>query len=52
MDSRIQIKTQKSAMFVKKNLKISMLELKNIVKLGTVIIMQENIDVLHIVYVI
>ena len=52
MNSRDQTKTEKSATFVKKNLKINMLKIKNIVKLGTIFIIQENIEVLRIVYVI
>ena len=39
-------------MFVKANLKISMMNVKNIVKLGTIVIIQVNIEVLHILYVI
>ena len=39
-------------MFVKTNLKISMMNVKNIVKLGTIVIIQVNIEVLHISYVI
>ena len=41
------MKMQKFIMFVKKNLKM-----KIIVQLGTIVILQENIEVLHIVYVI
>ena len=52
MNSRTNIKNQKYAIFVKKNLKINMLQIKDIAKLGTVIIIQENIEVLHIVHVI
>ena len=36
----------------KKNLKINMLKIKNIVKLGTIVIIHVNIDVLRIAYVI
>ena len=42
---------QKSAMFVKKNLNINMLKIKNIVKLVTNDIRQVNIEVLHITYI-
>ena len=35
-----------------KNLKINMVKIKNFVKLGTIVIMQRNIEVLHIAYVI
>ena len=45
------MKIQKSVMFVKKNLKINMLKIKNIVKLETIVIIQENIELLHIAYV-
>ena len=43
---------QKSVVFVKKKLKINILKIKNIVKLEVIVIMQENIKVLHIAYVI
>ena len=52
MNNRTHIKTQKSAIFVKENLKINMLQIKNTIKLRTTGIIQENIEVLHIVYVI
>ena len=42
---------QKFVIFVKKNLKINTLTIKNIVKLGTIANIQENIEVLHIEYV-
>ena len=29
-----------------------MLQMKNIVKLGTIVIIQENIEVLHVLYII
>ena len=47
MSSRNHIKTQKSTIFIKKSLKI-----KSIVKLETIVIIQENIELVHIVYVI
>ena len=50
--NRNHMKMQKSIIFVKKDLKIKMLKIKNNVKLGTIVIMQVNIDVLHIAYVI
>ena len=50
--NRNRMKMQKSIIFVKKSLKIKMLKIKNNVKLGTIVIMQVNIDVLHIAYVI
>ena len=43
---------QKSVIFVKKNVKINMLKIKNIEKLGTIITIQGNIEVLHIAYII
>ena len=43
---------QKFVTFVKKNLKINMLKTKNIVKLGAIVIIQGNIQVLQIAYVI
>ena len=43
------MKIQKSVIIVKKSLKINML--KNIRKLGTIAIMQVNIEVLHIMHV-
>ena len=46
------MKMQKCAIFVKKKLKINMRKIKNIVKLETVVIVQVNIEVLHIAYVI
>ena len=42
----------KFVIFVKKSLKINMLRIKNIAKLGTIVIMQSNIEVLHIACVI
>ena len=46
------MKMQKFVIFVKKNLKINMLKIKNIVKLGIIVIIQVNIEELHIAYVI
>ena len=51
MNNRTHINTRKSAIFAKKNLKINMLQIKNIIKLRTTVIIQENVEVLHIVYV-
>ena len=42
----------KFVMFVKKKLKKKMLKTKIIVKLGTIAIIQRNIEGLHIAYVI
>ena len=52
MNSKNYFKAQKSAIFVKKDLKINMLKIKNNVELGTIIFIQENIKVLHVVYII
>ena len=46
------MKRQKSPMLVEKSLKINMLRIKNIVKLKNIVIIQVNIEVLFIVYVI
>ena len=43
---------KKFLMFVKKNLKINMPKVKIIVKLGTIVIIQGNIEVLQIAFVI
>ena len=42
---------KKYTIFVKKNLKINMLQIKGIVKLENIVIIHENIEVLHLVYV-
>ena len=52
MNSRNHIKMQMFVTFVKKNLKINMLKTKTIAMLWTTVIKQENIEVLHIAYVI
>ena len=44
------MKTQKSVIFVKKNLKINIRKIKNIVKLEIIAIIQVNVDVLRIAY--
>ena len=44
MNSRTRIKIQKSAIFVKEKLTINMLLIKNIIKLGTIVIIQGNIE--------
>ena len=49
--SRNHIKMQKSVIFVKENLKKNILKTKNIVNLGVIVIIQGNIEVLRIVYV-
>ena len=46
------MKMHKSVIFVNKNLKINVWKKKNIVKLEIVVIIQENIEVLHMAYVI
>ena len=43
---------QKFVTFVKKGLKINMLKIKIILKLGTIVIIQGNIEVLHTAYII
>ena len=50
MKSRNHIKAKKSAAFVKKDLKMNRLHIKKIGKLGTIVIIQENIEVLRIVH--
>ena len=50
--SRSHIKMQKSVLFVKKNLKKNISKIKNIIKLEIIVIMQENIEMLGMVYVI
>ena len=44
-------KQQKFVIFVKKDLKINMSKMKNIAEVGTIAIMQVNIELLHIAYV-
>ena len=46
------MKMQKSVTFVKKNLKINISKIKNMVKLEIIAIMQEDIEVLRTDYVI
>ena len=46
------MKLQKSAIFVKKSLKVNVLKIKNTAKLGTIVIIQVNLELLHIAYVI
>ena len=46
------MKIQNSVVFVQKILKINILKTKNTTKLGTVVIIQLNIEILHIGYVI
>ena len=43
---------RKFAMFVNKSLKTNMLKIKNLVKVERVVIMQANVEVLDIVYII
>ena len=50
--SRNHMKVQKSVLFVKKNLKIDIWKMKNILKLEIIVIKQENIKMLHIAYAI
>ena len=46
------MKMQNFVIFVKKGLKINMAKMKIIVKLGTIVNIQVNIEVQHIEYVI
>ena len=46
------MKMQKYVIFVKKKLKINISNIKNIVKLKIIVIIQGNIEVPHIAYVI
>ena len=41
------MKMQKFAIFVKTDLKINKLKIKNIAKLGTIVFKQINVEVLH-----
>ena len=52
MNSRNPIKTQKYVLFGKKDLRVKMQQIKNVLKFGTIVMMQENIEVLHVLYVI
>ena len=46
------VKMQKSVISVNKNLKINILKINNNVKLEIIVIIQGNIEMLHIAYVI
>ena len=46
------MKMQKFVIFVKEILKINMLKIKSIVELETIVIIQGNIEVLHMVHAI
>ena len=48
--SRNHMKIQKFVILVKKNFNIKMLKIKIIVKFGTMVIIQGNIEVLHMVF--
>ena len=48
MNSRNHMKMLKFVIFVKKNSKKNMLKIKTIVRLGTILIIQGDIEVLHI----
>ena len=50
--SRNHVEMQTSFTFLKKNLKINIWKIKNIVKLEIIVIIEENIEKLHIAYVI
>ena len=45
-------KMEKSVIFVKKKLKTNMCKIKNIIKLEVIVIIQGNIEMLHIAYII
>ena len=45
-------KKQNSVVFVKKKLKINILKIKSKVNLGTIVIIQMNIEMLHMTHVI
>ena len=46
------MKMQKSVLFVKKNLKTNIGKINSITKLEIIVSIQENIEVLHIAYVV
>ena len=46
------MKMKKSVMFVNKNLKINVWKTKNILQLEIIVIIWENIEVMHIAFVI
>ena len=46
------MKIQKIVMFAKTSLKINMLKIKFFVKTRTIVIIQGNIEVLHVAYII
>ena len=43
---------EKLAIFLNKSLKINLLKIKNILKLETIVVIQRNVEVQHIAYVI
>ena len=51
MNNRNYMKMQKTVIF-EKNMKIKKLKIRNVIKLGTIVIIQVNIKVHHIVYVV
>ena len=46
------IKMKRFVLFVKTNLNVNILKIKIIVKLGTIVIIQGNTEVLHLAYLI
>ena len=46
------IKMKRFVLFVKTNLNVNILKVKIIVKLGTIVIIQGNTEVLHLAYLI
>ena len=49
--SRNHIKIQTFVIFIEKNLIINMIKIKNIVNLGIIVIIQDNIEVLRMAYI-
>ena len=46
------MKMQKYLISVKENLKVNMIKIENILKLRTTVIIQVNVEVLHIAYIV
>ena len=46
------MKMQKFSIFVKNNLQINMLNINNVAKIRTIVIIQVNTEALHIAYVL
>ena len=52
MSRRNALKIQRFGVFVKKKLKMNMSNIQNIMKLGMIVIIEGNVEVLSIVYAI